>query len=297
MASNEHAFGYDPSAEPGQQRAIERARDSGGAIGSPSRQLAEGINGFVIRQALYHRDAPLWTEAQRRVAFRGVIGALFRIADVMRPLLAVAPNGYRLRIEDRSAWPDAEEPPWLLFDTHPPGAMPPAARPEAERLVTILPVAGRAWAVAVARPPARHAFAPMPLALLLGGCSATLMVWWLLKAVQRHHESTARVAARLAHAAQHDALTELPNRLLLDQRLEEALAGAAGRSGGMALLFIDLDRFKPVNDRLGHAAGDQVLRRLARRLRKELRPCDTVARVGGDEFVVLLPDLPDPEAW
>jgi len=87
-------------------------------------------------------------------------------------------------------------------------------------------------AEAVTRPPAHHAFAPMPLALLFGGCFTTLMSWWLLKAVQRHHESTARVAARLAYAAQHDVLTGLPNRLLLDQRLEKALAGAAGHSVG-----------------------------------------------------------------
>ncbi len=94
---------------------------------------------------------------------------------------------------------------------------------------------------------------------------------------------------RLAH---HDALTGLPNRLLLMSRLEHAL-DRVGRGGAGAVLFLDLDGFKAVNDRLGHAAGDRVLVAVASRLRARLRDADTLARLGGDEFVVVLEDVAD----
>ena len=100
---------------------------------------------------------------------------------------------------------------------------------------------------------------------------------------------------RLEHLAHHDPLTDLPNRLQLYSRLDHALERVR-RNGGMgAVLFIDLDRFKHVNDTLGHPAGDELLKAVSERLRTRLRDADTVARLGGDEFVVLLEDLAGPE--
>jgi diguanylate cyclase (GGDEF)-like protein/PAS domain S-box-containing protein len=95
------------------------------------------------------------------------------------------------------------------------------------------------------------------------------------------------------HGAQHDALTGLPNRVLLADRLERALLAARRDSGQLALLYLDLDGFKDVNDAHGHEAGDVVLRTMARRIHACIRASDTLARLGGDEFVVLLPDMKD----
>jgi diguanylate cyclase (GGDEF)-like protein/PAS domain S-box-containing protein len=110
---------------------------------------------------------------------------------------------------------------------------------------------------------------------------------------------TARVESeeQLKQAAVHDALTGLPNRNSLASRLEHAILRVNRSGDRLALLFIDLDRFKKVNDTLGHAAGDEVLRQAAARIRACVREVDTVARLGGDEFVVLLesevrPDTP-----
>lgn len=88
----------------------------------------------------------------------------------------------------------------------------------------------------------------------------------------------------------YDPLTGLPNRRMLEQTLPRMLALAQRTQTRCALLFIDLDRFKPINDRLGHAAGDEVLCIIARRLQAALRTSDSIARFGGDEFVAALPD-------
>ncbi len=96
---------------------------------------------------------------------------------------------------------------------------------------------------------------------------------------------------RLAYMAQHDPLTELPNRTLLLDRLKQSLAGARWRQRRAAVLFVDLDRFKTINDTLGHEVGDRLLQQLAERFQRSVRDGDTVARFGGDEFVILLDDV------
>jgi diguanylate cyclase (GGDEF)-like protein/PAS domain S-box-containing protein len=101
-------------------------------------------------------------------------------------------------------------------------------------------------------------------------------------------------AERIERLAYHDALTGLPNRAMLMDRLGQALAHAQRRQHQLAVVFIDLDRFKLVNDSLGHAAGDALLQEVARRLRATLREEDTVARVGGDEFQVVLDEIDGP---
>jgi diguanylate cyclase (GGDEF)-like protein/PAS domain S-box-containing protein len=100
-----------------------------------------------------------------------------------------------------------------------------------------------------------------------------------------------RSEEQIQFQAYHDALTGLPNRLLLNDRLSQALAYAQRRQGMLALLFLDLDHFKLINDSLGHAVGDRLLRQVGERLRAAVRIEDTVARVGGDEFLLLLPHL------
>ena len=96
---------------------------------------------------------------------------------------------------------------------------------------------------------------------------------------------------RIVHMAHHDVLTGLPNRTLLTDRVEQAITRARRSDGKLAVLFLDLDRFKNVNDSLGHSVGDQLLQAVAARLASCLREGDTAARLGGDEFIISLPDV------
>lgn len=123
--------------------------------------------------------------------------------------------------------------------------------------------------------------------------------------VESSHDITERVLAeeamrkqqqQLAHQAHHDPLTGLPNRMLFAAHLSHALARAQRYRKNLALLFLDLDGFKAVNDTLGHARGDILLQTVAARLRRHVRESDLVARFGGDEFIILLEDIHDVDA-
>jgi len=115
--------------------------------------------------------------------------------------------------------------------------------------------------------------------------------WTDITARKAAEETASSRAERIHYLAYHDALTDLPNRSLLLDRLSQTLAQAERDSTQVAVLFTDLDRFKMVNDTLGHPAGDELLRQVALRLRSVLREGDTLARLSGDEFVILLPRI------
>ncbi len=173
----------------------------------------------------------------------------------------------------------------------------------------------------------RHTFTAVAIVLLVTG----LMVSWLLRPLHRAATLAGRMTAgelpleplpvesddevghlttafnkllaklvssqaKLERMAHHDPLTGLPNRSLLADRMKQALARAQRNGGQIGLLFLDLDDFKPINDTLGHEAGDEALQEIARRLQAVVRQSDTLARVGGDEFVLLVADLDETQA-
>jgi diguanylate cyclase (GGDEF)-like protein len=129
--------------------------------------------------------------------------------------------------------------------------------------------------------------------------TATLLVLvWVVvlrKRVERQATLLKESEERFRHMAQHDALTGLATRLVLQDRLDVALESARRYGAGLALFMVDLDQFKEINDRYGHHMGDEVLRVTADRLTAIVRKSDTVARMGGDEFVVLLNEQGDAQ--
>jgi diguanylate cyclase (GGDEF)-like protein/PAS domain S-box-containing protein len=111
-----------------------------------------------------------------------------------------------------------------------------------------------------------------------------------------HDVSAARaMSLQMTHSAQHDLVTNLPNRLLLSDRITQAISLARRQNRSIAVIFLDLDRFKYINDSLGHAIGDQLLQSVSKRLLAGVRGSDTVSRQGGDEFVILLSEITYPE--
>ena len=131
----------------------------------------------------------------------------------------------------------------------------------------------------------------MPVRDQQGNIVAGMVVTYDITRQKMVEQSLREQEERLMRLALHDPLTNLANRTLFNNQLEQALARGKRTGSGVAVLFLDLDSFKPVNDTLGHEAGDQLLIRVAERLRATVRAGDTVARFGGDEFVLLLENV------
>jgi diguanylate cyclase (GGDEF)-like protein len=145
-----------------------------------------------------------------------------------------------------------------------------------------------AHALALAASSRAHQAHELARRWMLALSGAALLVGLVVAAVVLHY--THRVGREREHLATHDALTGLPNRMLFMDRLEQSLVRARRHDTLVGVMFIDLDRFKRVNDTLGHAQGDQLICEVARRLRENVHPEDVVARLGGDEFVVVISD-------
>jgi diguanylate cyclase (GGDEF)-like protein len=164
----------------------------------------------------------------------------------------------------------------------------------AARARTATTVLGDGWTVrtSAARAETGVLTGAGPRALLLGGLALSLLLGLLVYVLgtgrARARRQVTIKTAQLRHQALHDALTDLPNRALIADRVDQLLARSRRHGGSGAVLFMDLDGFKNVNDTLGHEAGDDLLRSVAARLRNSLREVDTIGRLGGDEFVVLI---------
>ena len=133
-------------------------------------------------------------------------------------------------------------------------------------------------------------------ALLVAAFLGAAVMFFLLRSLRRASQQLQRSQSKAQFLAFHDTLTGLPNRALFEDRLKQALLGVSRDRPRVALLYIDLDRFKNVNDTFGHPAGDELVRQTANRLQKAVRQIDTVARLGGDEFAVILLDIEDVRA-
>lgn len=142
----------------------------------------------------------------------------------------------------------------------------------------------------------RNAANEMALAGIVLSVLLAMLAWLLIHGRTRALSLASEMTEEIRLMAQHDSLTGLPNRALFDDRLNQELARAKRQGGRFAMLFVDLDNFKFINDNFGHAGGDQALKWVATQLRRSVRASDTVGRMGGDEFVVLLALLSESDA-
>lgn len=284
-------------ADPIRRQAMEQARDSG--MASITGKLAVGTGaekhpGFAMYLPVFTPGQPHDNVAQRRAQLIGWIYAVVNMEDFMASLYGKQAPGITLAIYDGA---DPTKPSARLYQTSNLNGSPIVAAPDGLQALEYMVVAGHNWTLDLGM---RSNFDNHPgrdvatvIAVTGVGLSLTLALlsWFMVTGRARALRLAAEMTDELRHMAQHDPLTDLPNRAMFSHRLQDELERAKRHNGRFAVIFLDLDYFKPVNDHHGHAMGDRLLRQVARRLREAVRASDTVGRIGGDEFVVLLPEL------
>lgn len=289
---NLRAFGFDMYSEPTRRAAMEKARDTGAAALSGKVTLVQEAggeiqSGFLMYLPVYRDDTPSNVPEQRRRNLTGWVYAPFRMGDFMQGLFDDLGVDVDIEIYDQDKLTaDAR-----MFDAR----QDVDALAEASRFRSIarIEAANHAWTVAIAALPVfeQRIDSGRPQLILHAGISISLLLALLMWIFLDDRARALQAANQAMQLALYDPLTGLPNRKLLDERLQQALAAAKRNGGHIALLFIDLDKFKPVNDNYGHAYGDLLLKEVAQRLRSSVRASDTASRLGGDEFVALLPEV------
>lgn len=305
---NRAPLGYDVWSDPVRRTALERARDSGMAAISGKVRLTEDFvpasgpapASFVMYLPVYAYDQPHDTLEQRRAQLIGWVYAAFHMNDFMASLYGHQHPGLTLSIHDGTDITDAS----LLHLSDASGVRASVGAPQRQAAISVneyMVVAGHTWTLSLRTQEAFEkrygrgmevvtAAAGITLSFLLA-----LLAWLMVNGRERALHLAAAMTEELRHMAQHDPLTQLPNRALFNDRLQQELTRAKRQRGCFAMVFIDLDHFKPINDNYGHDVGDRVLQQVAKRLQDCVRAMDTVGRIGGDEFVVLLAELNDSD--
>jgi diguanylate cyclase (GGDEF)-like protein len=292
---NLKAHGFDMLAEPTRRAAMAVARDTGepaitGKLKLASEAAQSASFGFLLYIPVYRLGAQPPTVAERQDKLQGFVNSPFRMDDLLKGPLGSTTDGMQLRIHDGPAATEDN----LMFST-PQAPTAAGTTPKAAIThTTLLNVHGRDWLMVFEFPDTRSPFdhTPENLVPVAGGVISLLLavLTWAAMARLRF----IRRSERHYHAlANFDALTTLANRALFQDELEASVQQSATTHRPFALLFIDLDHFKDVNDTLGHQWGDKLLQQVAQRLKACTRSADTVARLGGDEFTVILPDMTD----
>lgn len=263
LQGNEKALGlhYESNAE--QWPAVKRAMDTRSTVVAGPVDLVQGGRGLISRTPVFQPDGHYW----------GIVSLIMKTDSLFSAL-------------DRNAKQAGIV--WALRGKDGQGAQGDMIHGDArlflsDNLRQTIRIPGGTWEMVAAPQAGWDNYSRRTWVLRLSGLGLSLLI-----AVLTYVAFSERIHIR--HLATHDALTNLPNRRLLSDRLEQAIAKAQRDGQGFSILCMDLDNFKPINDQYGHHTGDEVLRMVAVRLQRCLRSIDTIARIGGDEFLMILPD-------
>ena len=295
---NQLALGLDLMQEPMRRALLKQAADSGDAVLSPRIKLMQRVDpkkgsmaeaGFIAFLAI-ERDQQL----------TGWLTAACKAEQFMHGLLGESRPMLDFEVFDGTA----PQPAFLLYSTagvDAEGGPVPLPVDEASSLTHFSRVnmPGRQWTVRYQAPASFFQLGEQlaPSLVAIGGLLATLLFHVIARvgAQWRTQAEVLRVAeSAVRHQATHDPLTGLPNRVLFMDRLQSSLERARRREQRLALIYLDIDGFKPVNDTYGHHVGDALLKQIAQRLEERLRREDTAARLGGDEFALILENAVKP---
>ncbi len=294
---NLRAFGYDMFSDPTRHAAMALSRDTGQTAVSGKVILVQEAGrevqaGFLMYLPIFRRGTVNDTQQDRRANLLGWVYSPFRMDDFMRSV-----NGEKAEDLDIEIYDDTTlSPKTRLYDSAKSDS---ALDPQhIFRSISRIEAGNHTWTIATTglRVFEAKMLSDRPLIILQAGISISLLVTLLIWLFLDDRARALQAAEQAMQLALYDTLTGLPNRKLLDERIEQALVKAKRNRDHVALLFIDLDKFKPVNDHYGHAYGDLLLKEVATRLRSCVRESDTASRLGGDEFVALLSDTEGPHA-
>jgi diguanylate cyclase (GGDEF)-like protein len=264
-------IGYDLAADPERGPYLRRARDRGEPVATAPVRLLIGGLGINVYRPVYRDGAPIATVAQRRAALVGIAAGAFRIRDLAAAAIGSVSDtsDVQLRVDDRTVvGPDDE------FEDA-------ASAP--------IQIADRTWLLVVRNP--NHPDLALPLLLAGVGIALAALLGSLILVWSRDERMQ-----ELQRQASQDSLTGLKNRRRFEEELRTAMARARRERVTGALLMLDLDHFKQVNDTRGHPAGDKLIEEIAGVLRQRSRESDVLARLGGDEFAIVLPRSTPAEA-
>lgn len=290
VETNRAALGYDLQSDEARDAALTAARDSGQVVATAPITLVQETGsqqGILAVLAVYGTGTVPETVSARRSTVEGYATGVYRLGDLLTETFAdPAWGGLGLTLVDRT---DPDNP--VVLSTRAAQDLTMAGPPSmADRATRVdFSVAGRDWALEVRPTEALYSSlgATTQPGLLVGGLLVAGLLEAFLLLVTGHERRARRAAHESGHDATHDELTGLLNRRGFSTSLARARERAAD---GMpqVLLYIDLDEFKGVNDSAGHKAGDAVLTAIADLLRRHVRERDTVGRIGGDEFAIIL---------
>ncbi|HEY0392345.1 MAG TPA: diguanylate cyclase [Solirubrobacterales bacterium] len=257
-------LGYDVGSDVFRGPYLLRAAKSGKPAATPVMRLPIGGTGINVFRPVYRDGAPVGTQAQRRTALLGFAVGGFHVPDLAEAANVALPDNVAVSLIDRGK----------------PIAGP--ALPSEETAAARIRIADRTWLLVV-RDPSRPGV-DLPVLIALVGLSVAALLAALVLIWSRNDRMQ-----ELRRQASHDSLTGLKNRRRFEEELREELARSGRYRVPGALLMLDLDHFKRVNDTLGHPAGDRVIAEIAEAMRGRGRETDVLARLGGDEFAVILP--------
>jgi diguanylate cyclase (GGDEF)-like protein len=297
-------YGMDYWSDPVRREALERARDDDIAVAATTRiwhHPNAGSRGVMVCVPVYVKGTSRTTVKDRRRNLSGFVVGIFELPQLLQSVIAATAASSAIDISvyapqaggntgEVAAVPDYSSAP----QTSPPTAAPAAASQWSGALV----IGDASWRV-LAAPAAGGRLSTRydrALIVLIAGLIVTSFVVGYLGLASRNSRQLALVNQRVLELARLDALTGLPNRAFFLDRLQQIQAHERQCDGSFSVIMIDLDRFKNVNDSLGHAAGDALLREVANRMRSAIRESDVVARLGGDEFAIIQAGCPDQKS-
>ena len=293
---NKAILGFDLASSPMYLTALNEARDTGQMITTGYMSLNRAKQKqfkFAVFAPIYKKNVALITVKDRQKNILGFVGGTYNIDKIiMNAIYKHTPQKFELRVFDLSSKKILKEPySQLIYGENKTAA----DKVYAYKYNHEIKVANRHWLLEFVPIVNVHHTFWLPWIIFGGGLIITLLICAYIWSILKHAEDLTSFARKYNRMAHHDVLTTLPNRLSFEKTLRASIAYARRHKSSLALLFLDFDGFKNVNDKFGHRVGDLLLEEAAKRMKLSLREYDFVARIGGDEFAIIIPGVNESE--